>query len=127
VVGDTPLNGFGRRYWVRQVSREEAERKNWEVSERPTDRYVTVDDPRTGLPVSMPAGTDPGWDNSHRRSQQLDRLRQVLAAKRRRESPMGRILLSYKFPRLSTAPAIQAFRYILRSTAHTLLRSGERR
>ena len=81
---DFPPNGFGCRCWVRQVSQEELDRKNWEVSERPADRYVRVDDPRTGLPVSMPAGIDPGWDISHRRSQRRDRLHEALVAKRRR-------------------------------------------
>ena len=78
-----PPNGFGCKCWIRQVSREEVDEKRWKVSERPADRYVRVTDPRTGTLISMPAGIDPGWDISHRRSQRLDRLREALAAKGR--------------------------------------------
>lgn len=79
-----PPNGWNCRCWIRQVSEVEAERKKWTVSERPADRYEIKTDPRTGLPVSMPTGLDPGWDISHRRGQRLDRLREALLAKARR-------------------------------------------
>ena len=79
-----PPNGFGCKCWVRQVSQVETDRRKWKVSERPPERYVTREDPRTGLPVSMPEGIDPGWDVSHRRTQRAERLRQVLEDKRRR-------------------------------------------
>ena len=79
-----PPNGWGCRCWVRQVSKVETDRKRWKVSERPPERYVTVDDPRTGLPMSMPEGIDPSWDISHRRTQRTERLGQALQDKRGR-------------------------------------------
>ena len=61
-----PPNCFGCRGWVRQVSREEAEEKRWTVSRHPPVAYHTVNDPRTGRAIRVPAGIDPGWDVSHR-------------------------------------------------------------
>jgi len=62
-----PPNGFGCRCWVRQVSKVEADREGWQVSERPTEEYYTTKDPMTGCPTTMPVGLDPGWNLSHRR------------------------------------------------------------
>ena len=65
-----PPNGWGCKCRVRQVSKVEMDRRDWQVSPDPQVTHVDWYNKRTGKTERVPAGIDPGWDTNPGRVRQ---------------------------------------------------------
>lgn len=57
-----PPNGWGCRCSVIQVTKKQAEKFGYKVSEPSKQKYFNWTNPRTGRRRKVPEGIDPGWD-----------------------------------------------------------------
>ncbi|MET0106191.1 MAG: phage minor head protein [Sedimenticola sp.] len=57
-----PPNGWGCRCTTIQVTKAQAEKFGYEISEPPKQMYFKWTNPRTGKVHKVPEGIDPGWD-----------------------------------------------------------------